>query len=107
MSSNTIYGPMDNIGKLRGVNILTSVASSGVTTYTLSAGKKGVMFQNSGTKPVFFGDASVATATSASTTTGIELFPKDVITFRNVTQDFVIGFRTASGSTTVSVLEYD
>lgn len=88
-----------------GDEVALSVDSAGITTYTVTAGKKGVSFQNLGSDIVWYGGSdSVAPASNR----GHKLFPNQSLIYKNVRNTFTIGFRCAATETaTVAVVNHD
>ncbi len=68
---------------------------------SVTATKRVIEFQNIGTTDCYYGGSSV------TKTNGIALFSAgEKITFENVATNFTIYFITASGSTTLRIVEY-
>ena len=81
-----------------------SVDDSGSIPYTIPAGKKGVTFQNVGSKNCWYGGANVNPTSSI----GIRLFRNQGLVFKNVKRTFKIYFKCGSGdSTSVGVINND
>ncbi len=81
-----------------------SVDSAGATSYTITAGKKGVNFQNTGTSIVWYGGSTI----DPENLRGNKLFPNQSLTYKNVNQKFVIYFKCGSGETsTISSVNHD
>ena len=81
-----------------------SVTAGAAVPYTIPAGKKGVTFQNTGSKNCWYGGSNVMPADSV----GIKLFRNQGLTFRNVKRTFKIYFKCATGdSTNVGVINND
>lgn len=78
---------------------------SGITTYDLAEGKKGVSFQSQGVNPVWYGGkASVVPGTSR----GHKLWPNQTLVYKNVRKAFTIGFRCDTGeSCTLAIVNHD
>jgi len=80
-----------------------SVDSAAAIAYTITAGKKGVSFQNVGSKVVWYGGINVNPATSR----GHKLVPMQVLSYRNTKNTFKIYFKCESGDTsTIGVINY-
>ena len=72
-------------------------------SHTLSTGKKGVLFINSGQELCWYGGATI----DADILRGLPMIPMVYFPFRNASPDFKIYFQCATGlATTVSVVEY-
>ena len=81
-----------------------SVTAGAAIPYTIPAGKKGVIFQNTGSKNCWYGGSNV----NPSTSVGIKLFRNQGLIFRNVKRTFTIYFKCATGDdTTVGVINND
>lgn len=98
---------MMTLSGISGVGAISDVAKISVTTtavsHTVTQNKHTVIFQNQGTTSCFFGGSTV----DPSANRGYELTPKASFFFENTTNDFKVWFRTASGTTTVGVVECD
>jgi len=72
--------------------------------YTVTAGKKGVSFQNVGSKVAWYGGANVAPASNI----GNKLFQSQGLVYKGVKNTFKVYFRCAAGeSTTIGVVNHD
>ena len=81
-----------------------SVDDSGAVSYTIPVGKKGVTFQNVGSKNCWYGGSNV----DPDTKVGIKLFRNQGLIFRNVKKTFKIYFLCGTGdSTSVGVINND
>ena len=91
-----------NVGAITAVAAL-SVDSTGAVSYSITAGKQGVSFQNVGSKPAWYGGSTVDPASSL----GNKLFPNQSLTYKNVKTDFVIYFKCAAAeTTTIAIVEH-
>ena len=81
-----------------------SVDAAGAVAYTIPAGKKGVTFQNVGSKNCWYGGSNV----NPTTKIGIKLFRNQGLVFKNVKRTFKIYFKCGgSDSTSVGVINND
>ena len=81
-----------------------SVDGVGAVSYTIPAGKKGVSFQNVGSKIAWYGGDNVSPADSI----GVKLFVNQTLSFKNVKNTFKIYFKCAVADTTsIGVVNYD
>ena len=70
---------------------------------TITAGSKGILFQNVGDEECWFADATVNPASNI----GVILLPRQSIFIRNAASDFSVYFKCASGlSTVIGGVEY-
>lgn len=80
-----------------------SVDSAGAS-YTIPAGKKGVSFQNVGTKIIWYGGSTVDPVAKR----GNQLFPNQGLVYKNVNKRFTIYFKTGGSDTSeVGVVNHD
>lgn len=80
-----------------------SVDENGIT-YTVTAGKKGVSFQNVGSKVAWYGGSTTLPASNI----GNKLFPSQGLVYKGVKNTFTVYFKTAVGeSTTIGVVNHD
>lgn len=80
-----------------------SVDENGIS-YTIPAGKKGVSFQNVGSKIAWYGGSTVAPASSI----GNKLFVNQGLVYKGVKNSFTIYFKCAAGeTTTIGVINHD
>lgn len=93
---------MDDVGALSDVAAVSVTASA--TSHTMTSGKRGVIYQNLGTKDVFIGGATV----DGDSNRGILLYPGSMFQFRNAKEGHKAFFVCKTGDTsTIGVVEYD
>lgn len=84
--------------------VAISVGHSAAVAYAIPAGKKGVSFQNVGSKIAWYGGAGV----DPSTNRGVKLFSNQTLVFKNVKNSFTIYFLCGGTDTTsIGVVNYD
>jgi hypothetical protein len=100
MSLNVSYFPF--VGVLSDVAKI-SVTDASATSHTISSGKKGVIFMNTGTGICWLGGSTVDPGNSR----GLEILPKTIMQFDKAKTDFKAWFKCDTGvSTTISIVEY-
>lgn len=93
----------NNISAINSTSAI-SVDDAGAVSYTIPAGKKGVIFQNVGSKNCWYGGSNVNPGASV----GIKLFRNQGLVFKNVKRTFKIYFKCGSSdSTSIGVITND
>lgn len=97
------YFPFADIGAISDVPKIDVVSATAIS-HSVTAGQRGVSFQNVGTKICWYGGSTVDPAAKR----GNKLFPNQTLPYSNVKNDFDIYFRCGAGDTTeIGVVEYD
>lgn len=92
---------LDDVGALSDAAKI-SVTDAAAVSHTVTAGKKGVSLQNTGSDPVWYGGSTVDPGNNR----GNKLFPNQAVFYRNVKDTFKIYFKCDTGETaTISVVE--
>lgn len=92
----------NNVGAI-GSEAVINVDSAGIA-YTVTAGKKGVSFQNVGSKIAWYGGSNVHVVNKI----GNKLFQNQGLVYKGVKNTFKIYFKTATGdTTTIGVINHD
>ncbi|KKU09828.1 MAG: hypothetical protein UX14_C0035G0008 [Parcubacteria group bacterium GW2011_GWF1_45_5] len=92
----------NNVGQINS-GAAISIDTTAVA-YTVAAGKKGVSFQNLGTKAVWYGGSNVAPASNI----GNKLFPNATLAYKGVKSTFKVYFICGAGDTsTIGVVTHD
>src|SRR3990167_10863730 len=99
---------MINFIEYNNVGLINSEAAISIDTnavaYTVTAGKKGVSFQNLGTKAVWYGGSNVVPASNI----GNKLFPNASLVYKGVKSTFKVYFVCGVCDTsTIGVLNHD
>lgn len=93
----------EEIGSLSDV-AKVSVDATGAIAHTVTSGKRGVIFMNTGNGICWMGGSTVDPANSR----GFLMLPRTAFQFNKVTRDFTAYFKCAATvTTTISVVEYD
>lgn len=94
----------NNVGAI-GDEVKLSITDAAIIVYTVPAGKKGISFQNVGTKAAWYGGP---TTVDPANSRGNKMFMNQTITYKNVKNSFSIGFRCGTGdSTTIAIVNHD